>query len=270
MIRSNIHTHSVYCDGKNTLSELAEAAYSSGFTSLGFSSHAYTDFDTSFCMKRADAEKYFEEADNLKKEYSGRLEIYKGLEYDIFSCEDISQCDYIIGAVHYIRCGNDYLCVDESLETTKKIINEFFGGNAEKYAAVYFETMSSLTQNIKFDIVAHFDLVTKFNEKERLIDTSSYAYKTAATDALTQILKTHEIFEINTGAIARGYRHTPYPDSFILKELCQRGGQIVISSDCHDKSKLCCHFGDAVNILKHCGFKSHLELHCGKFTECEL
>lgn len=43
---------------------------------------------------------------------------------------------------------------------------------------------------------------------------------------------------MNTGAIARGYRTTPYPAPFILKELKNLGCGIIISSDCHDKLQL--------------------------------
>lgn len=270
MIRSNLHTHSLYCDGKNTLSELAEKAVCEGFLSLGFSSHAYMDFDHSFCMKKEDEGKYFGEIEELKEKFDGKLEIYKGLEYDIFSDADTSKCDYIIGAVHYIKHGGNYLCVDESPEIAKKNIDEFFGGSSDKYAFAYFEELAAMAKMISFDIVAHFDLLTKFNEKVPLINTSSRAYKTAALDAVSEIMKTHEIFEINTGAIARSWRTTPYPDDFILKEICRLGGQIVISSDCHDKNMLTCSFSNAVRLAKNCGFKTCLQMRGGKFTECEL
>ncbi|MBQ7974646.1 MAG: hypothetical protein IJ300_03045 [Clostridia bacterium] len=50
MIKQNLHTHSLYCDGKNTLEELTEAAIERGFSSIGFSGHCYTPFDSSYCM----------------------------------------------------------------------------------------------------------------------------------------------------------------------------------------------------------------------------
>ena len=42
-------------------------------------------------------------------------------------------------------------------------------------------------------------------------------------------------FEINYGAIARGYRKTPYPDPRITDTLTKRGAKIIKTSDCHDK-----------------------------------
>ena len=39
MLRGNFHTHTVFCDGKNTAREMAEKAMELGFTHLGFSGH---------------------------------------------------------------------------------------------------------------------------------------------------------------------------------------------------------------------------------------
>lgn len=38
-------------------------------------------------------------------------------------------------------------------------------------------------------------------------------------------------FEVNTGAIARGYRKNPYPSDFLLQELRRLGFGAVISSE---------------------------------------
>ena len=45
MVRSNFHTHTRYCDGKDSPAELAEAAFALGFRALGFSGHSFTPFD---------------------------------------------------------------------------------------------------------------------------------------------------------------------------------------------------------------------------------
>jgi histidinol-phosphatase (PHP family) len=39
-IKSSYHVHSSYCDGKNSLEEMALSAIAKNFTHLGFSSHA--------------------------------------------------------------------------------------------------------------------------------------------------------------------------------------------------------------------------------------
>ena len=43
---SNLHTHTTYSDGKNSVRENIEAAIANNMISLGFSDHSYTDFDS--------------------------------------------------------------------------------------------------------------------------------------------------------------------------------------------------------------------------------
>lgn len=38
----NLHTHTIYCDGKDTPEEMILAACEKGFTSLGFSGHSFS------------------------------------------------------------------------------------------------------------------------------------------------------------------------------------------------------------------------------------
>ena len=61
-------------------------------------------------------------------------------------------------------------------------------------------------------------------------------------------------FEINTGAIARGYRKSPYPSVPIINYFKHLGLGAIITSDCHDKAMLDCGFDEATEILKLCGF----------------
>ena len=38
-MKRNLHTHSTFCDGKNTPEEMVRAAIAKGFDAIGFSSH---------------------------------------------------------------------------------------------------------------------------------------------------------------------------------------------------------------------------------------
>ena len=46
MFRSCVHTHTHFCDGKDSPAAMAEEAYKLGFVSLGFSGHGATSYDT--------------------------------------------------------------------------------------------------------------------------------------------------------------------------------------------------------------------------------
>ena len=85
MIRSNFHTHTIYCDGKNTPAEMVKVAMGNGFTHLGFSGHSYLEVDRAFAMDDADQQKYWDEVQALKEQYRDKLTIFCGLEQDCYS-----------------------------------------------------------------------------------------------------------------------------------------------------------------------------------------
>lgn len=42
MIKADFHTHSTYCDGKNTLEEMLDAAIYKKMAAIGFSGHSHS------------------------------------------------------------------------------------------------------------------------------------------------------------------------------------------------------------------------------------
>ena len=60
--------------------------------------------------------------------------------------------------------------------------------------------------------------------------------------AVDRIIKNCKVFEINTGAISRGCRTTPYPSDEIRDYIRQKGGKFILSSDSHQKETLCFEF----------------------------
>ena len=64
--KSNLHTHSLYCDGRNTIDEMIQAAIRAGFESLGFSGHCHTGFSFDDCQI-TDNDGYFNELDAEKR-----------------------------------------------------------------------------------------------------------------------------------------------------------------------------------------------------------
>ena len=256
----NLHTHSTYCDGKNTLEEMVQGAIEKGFDSLGFSGHSYTSFWPEYCMTLEGTEEYKKEIRRLQKKYQDQIEIFCGLELDRHSDGDRTGFDYTIGSVHSFKIGEKYIDFDQPAAVVKKIIQEYFSGDSMAYVKKYYETVSELPECGNIDFVGHFDIITKHSEKETFFDADSPEYKKIALDALDTVASRIKLFEINSGAIARGYRSTPYPALFLLKEMKQRGCGIVITADCHDYRYLYCHFREMETILKECGFKEHYVL----------
>ena len=74
-----LHTHSVYCDGRDTLEEMVQTAIEKGFDSIGFSGHSYMDIYAQFSMDADTAENYKAQAADLQIKYDDRSEIVCGL-----------------------------------------------------------------------------------------------------------------------------------------------------------------------------------------------
>lgn len=250
----NLHTHSTYCDGKNTLEEIVLKAIDKGFFSVGFSGHGYHK-ESDYCMTLEGTEKYKKEILELRNKYADKIKIYMGLEFDLFSDRDFSMLDYSIGSVHYLKIDDELVDMDNSIEVVRDVIKKYFDNDSLKFAKEYYRHLSMLPCLGNIDIIGHFDILTKHCEKYDLIDTDAKEYKLMVLEAIDALKSKIPFFEINTGAIARGYRKTPYPAPFILKELKNMGFGVVITSDCHNMDYLDFGFSDARKILSECGFK---------------
>ena len=62
-------------------------------------------------------------------------------------------------------------------------------------------------------------------------------------------------FEINTGAISRGYQKDPYPSDEIIAYLHQRGARFVLSSDSHQKETLMYDFERQESMARQKGLR---------------
>lgn len=99
-----------------------------------------------------------------------------GLELDLLG-ERPEGLDYAIGSVHTI-CGGDgrHFAVDESPETARQCVEEFFGGDWYRYTDAYYDQVALLPERTGCDWIGHFDLVAKFNERAPAFDEESPRY----------------------------------------------------------------------------------------------
>lgn len=268
MITTDLHTHTSYCDGCDTPDEMAAEAYKRGFTSLGFSGHSFVPFDKEFCMNGEETAKYRADVERLKREYSGRMSIFLGLEQDSYSALPTEPYDYTIGSVHYILKGGVYYPVDVDIDTLNTLAEEHFGGDFDLLAEEYFSSVSNVVETTKCDIIGHIDLLSKFFEKTGY--EPSERYLAAVKRAVAVLAEYRKPFEINVGPMTRGYRTSPYPSEEILREIKKVGGSIVISGDCHNKRYLGEYFAEAAALAVKCGFESRMILTENGFKEESL
>ena len=268
--KQNLHVHTVFCDGKNTAEEMVNEAIARGFDSLGFSIHSPRA--ESIIQFGADhMGNYKKEILRLKAEYRDRLKIFLGIEEDYYSDNsDPAGFEYSLIAVHALKFGDKVYGFDTSLEKTTAYVNEHFGGNGMAFAKLYYQTLAKAADSFKYDVIAHIDLVTKNNEKGKFFDETSKEYFSYAFEAIDALRGKIPFFEVNTGAVARGYRSTHYPDMTILKRLRELGFGATISTDCHNKDLLDFEFEKATEYLREAGFKSKFILTDNGFAEVGL
>ena len=233
-MRIDLHSHTVYSDGRNTAEEMVQAAIGKRLDLYGISDHSYTSFEKDYCMDIKAYEKYKAEIKDLKEKYRNEIDLSCGIEYDYYSDYVPEGFDYVIGSVHCLKIGENYLSVDMDRETFEMIGRDYFNDDYYSFCEAYYETLSDICDKTKIDIVGHFDLITKFNEGNKYFDENDERYINAWQKAMLKLLKDVKCFEINYGAVNKGIRSVPYLSRQMQEFLIDHGGYTIRSSDSHN------------------------------------
>ena len=235
----DLHMHTVFSDGKNTPEEMVKEAIRLGLDTVGISDHSHLD---PCGMSTEGGIRYRAEMARLKEKYAGQIRVLCGLERDFIS-DDFADYDYVIGSVHLLtRPDGHHVSVDWTAEKQREGADRYFGGDMYALVEDYYATVSRVVEVTKCDIIGHFDLVTKFIEQVPAFDVHHPRYIRAWQQAADILLKTGKPFEINTGAISRGYRTEPYPSREIRDYIRAHGGKMLLSSDSHRKETIAFRF----------------------------
>ena len=270
LISSTLHNHCTMCDGKSALEEMIQAAINAGFSDFGMSCHGYAPFDPEYSMPSE--EEYLDKMAQAKKKFSENIRIWTGVEEDYFAPSAMPErYDYIIGDVHYAKnkSTGELIAIDGSPENFCDARDGIFGGNAMDLVKTYYENMVSAAEKIP-DILGHFDLIVKNNANNCFFDEESEEYIETALQALRACAECGVVFEVNTGAVVRKKRALPYPAPFLLEELCNAGGKVTLSADCHNAAVLTAYFDLGLDVIRKAGFKKLSVWENGRFVEKEI
>lgn len=263
MLKTNYHTHTIYCDGNNTPEEMVKEAIEKGFDVLGFSSHSMYPFAGSWHIPAKQFDDYINDVRKCAEKYKNKIAVLCGFEADYvplitkpdYSAYKKLSPDFLIGSVHYIFTPTGRLAVDYAAESLKAKITELYDDNPQKMVEDYFALEREMLKKSRFTIIGHADLVRKNNAKLNMFNESDLWYKNEIKRTADSIQKAGVIAEINTGAIARGTMDDVYPSEEFLRLLYERDVPVTISSDCHNKEMLDCAFDRAVQAAKNAGYK---------------
>ena len=249
MLKSNYHTHTCLCDGRDTPEEVVQYALELGMTHLGFSGHMDPDI-------HMDIKEYYDRIKELKRKYHGRIDLLTGLELDVLydpSCA--YDAEYLIGSTHFLDVPSpEPLSVDCSPEQLSTLCTEYFGGDYYRLAKAYYELESQVYDRLHCTFIGHFDLIVRFNDECHYLDESDPRYLSPALEAMEYLVSKQIPFEINCGAVNRNRKKELYPHPLLLSALRKFGGEIIINSDAHQKELLLGAFEQAVSTAIRCGF----------------
>ena len=270
-MKSNYHTHTTFCDGKNTAREMTLAAIDKGFDILGFSSHSMYPFAESWHIAPREHQAYCNEIRSLKEEFSSQLQILLGFEADYLPgicLPDLNRYkafkpDYLIGAVHYVMGKDGFIEADGNCEEVKEGIEKYFSGSVKEAVCTYFASEREMLKKGNFTFLAHPDLIRKQNRSEMLFNEEDDWYKKEVDALALDISRSGVCVEINTGGMARGYLKSPYPSLYFLEKLHTLNVPLTINSDAHQCQHLDFAFEEAKVLAKKAGYEELTFLDAG-------
>jgi len=242
-MKCNYHTHTNWCDGKDSPRAMIQAAVAKGFETIGFSSHAMLpEGEDEGVLTAEELPRYAKEIRHLAEEYKGQIRVLCGVEADYVPGEANPDRatyaaiapDYIIGSIHFIKAPDGAVfAVDHTPQILTDGIRDHFGGSVEAFVRAYYHQVREMVQNFDFDIVGHLDLVRKFNVKHPYFKEGDDWYREEIGKTAAVVAKSGKLVEVNTGAVVRGWMDDVYPSSEFREMLRTRGVRFILSSDAH-------------------------------------
>lgn len=258
---TNLHTHSLFSDGKGTIKQMAEEALKQGLTVLGLSDHSPVPLESDWNMPESEFTNYLSTLEAVQQQFPA-LQILKGIEIDFLEGEKslspqiLAPLDYTIGSLHYLRTEEGFKLIDYSPENFKELFSKCFDGEIKHLTKCYTNQVSLMIEAYNPTILGHIDLICKFNQKNPLFDETDKNYLYPLYELLLFAKERGVIVEINTGAISRGYKTHPYPNPAILDFCAKNKVKMTLTGDTHAPTTLTTAFPEALNLAKKCGLKT--------------
>lgn len=237
---SNLHCHTQFCDGRDTMEAFVESAIGHGLTALGFSPHSPVPIESPCNMSKDAVHEYIAEISRLKSIYGDRIRLLTGMEIDYLDEEwgpsnpyfDSLPLDYRIGSVHFIPDFDGRpVDIDGRFSSFRRKMSEHFRNDIRYVVDKFFSQSMKMIEAGHFDILGHADKIARnaslfspgiedelwFSRQVRaLIETASD--RDIAIEINTKVLD-------DTGRIFPAQRH--------LGTLIQAGARLFVNSDSH-------------------------------------
>ncbi len=261
----NFHTHTQFCDGKDSMLSMAESATEVGLDYLGFTPHAPISCQSPCNMSFDRVDKYFNEFDKVCQWCAKRsdMRLLKSMEIDYLSKDfgphiDYFQkmpLDYILASVHFVPSQDGIpIDCDGRFNRFNTYLTIYFKGDLRYVVEKYFEQVLTMMELGGFDVLGHFDKIALNASLARPGIETEHWYESLVDDVISHIESSNVIVEVNTKAFEEHKRL--YPSQLWISKLLHKNLPIMVNSDAHYKDKIISGREDAFSIIKK--FKDEL------------
>ncbi|MBU2523433.1 MAG: histidinol-phosphatase HisJ [Nanoarchaeota archaeon] len=279
----NSHVHSTGSDGKLAPEDMVKEAIAAGISYICFCDHYkrpeafrklsshHGPFNYEF-----DYGAYVNEIRGLQKKYKDKIEISLGTEmdwlegYEEWTANEIKDhkklYDQIIGSVHYVLFGKEYLSINTTPEKWMEIAN---GIGMKEFVGKYYHLLRVMIKSNFFTCLGHLDMVKIYNKDSRLFNEQDEWYKKEVLKTLDEAAKAKICIEINTHGFKKDVG-AQYPSEWILKEMKKRNIPITISSDAHRTGEINDKLIEAFALARKAGYKSIMKFKDRKMIEVKI
>jgi histidinol-phosphatase (PHP family) len=255
-----------FCNhAKSTLEEVIDTAIARGFTHYGLSEHCprYRQADLypgeeamGVAGLAAAFDGYVKRAFELRDARAGQIELLIGFETETLPPErwldamtrlrQAHAFDYIVGSVHDI-CGRwlDYSASDAAVLAADL-------GGPEQLRLAYFDQVTNMVERLKPDIVAHLDLVRKY-------DPPGFTFSAPVVGAIDKTLDAIQangsVLDVNCAAFRNGYGPV-YPLPQILERAQAMGIPVTLGDDSHGVETVGVGLDQSLAAIAAAGYRS--------------
>lgn len=259
----NFHAHTQFCDGRDSISEIASAAAEAHFRYFAFTPHSPVPINSPCNMDATRTEEYFEEIDSIKSLYAGKMEVFKSMEIDWLGDDWGPHIDYFhdlpldfrLGSVHFVpsRDGTLYDC-DGSFDRFRPLLEKCYEGDVRYVVERYFEQVLRMLERGGFDLLGHFDKIAGNASKAFPELEDQGWYESLVDDVISDAAGSGVIVEINTKAWPDSGRF--FPAERWWGKLLAAGIPLAVDSDAHWASKVTAGREEAFKALRSISFRN--------------
>ena len=241
----NFHSHSEFCDGRAPIAEMAESAWRCGMEHYGVSPHSPVPIPSPCNMAAEQTDAYFTEMERVEEIYTGRMNLYTGMEIDFLSPDWGPHIDYFqnlpleyrIGSVHFVptQDGIPVDC-DGKFERFADNLKRAYEGDLRYVVERYFEQVLTMLERGGFDILGHADkIAANAAGADAEIENQGW-YRALIEDVACHAASAGVLVEINTKALADKKRF--FPARRWWEIFAAEGCRFVVNSDAHRPERI--------------------------------